>query len=103
MPPSSSLLSSLRALSLLSPAAAPSRAALTLPRRTTTATRQLRSVRAISSQAVLAPGMAARPAPALQAKAKAQMTARQQTRGMKVHSSIKKRCEHCKVSLRLFA
>lgn len=25
----------------------------------------------------------------------------QQTRGMKVHSSVKKRCEHCKVSVRL--
>ena len=26
---------------------------------------------------------------------------KQQTRGMKVHSSIKKRCEHCKVSIDL--
>ncbi|RYP12944.1 hypothetical protein DL767_010970 [Monosporascus sp. MG133] len=95
MPPSSSLLSSLRVLSLLSSAAAPSRAAFTLLHRTTTVTRQLQPVRAISSQAVLAPGMAARPAAALQAKT--QVTTQQQTRGMKVHSSIKKRCEHCKV------
>ncbi|RYP78921.1 hypothetical protein DL771_000306 [Monosporascus sp. 5C6A] len=95
MPPPSSLLSSLRALSLLSSAATPSRAAFTLLHHTTTVPRQLQSVRAVSSQAVLAPRMAARPAPALQAKT--QVTARQQTRGMKVHSSIKKRCEHCKV------
>ncbi|RYO88767.1 hypothetical protein DL764_008684 [Monosporascus ibericus] len=89
MPPSSSVLSSFRALSLLSSAAAPSRAAFRLLCRTTTVTRQLQPVRAVSSQAVLAPRMAARPAPALQAKT--QVTAQQQTRGMKVHSSIKKR------------
>ncbi|KAK8075716.1 ribosomal protein L36-domain-containing protein [Apiospora hydei] len=40
----------------------------------------------------------ARPTTALTTAAKAlQPTIQQQTRGMKVHSSVKKRCEHCKV------
>ncbi|KAK7983250.1 nin one binding (NOB1) zn-ribbon like domain-containing protein [Apiospora arundinis] len=54
-------------------------------------------VRSIS-QAVLR--SASRPTTAVMAMTAAkalQPTIQQQTRGMKVHSSVKKRCEHCKV------
>ncbi|KAI2604316.1 ribosomal protein L36-domain-containing protein [Hypoxylon fragiforme] len=81
----SSLISSLRALSL--------RAAPVV--RQTLQTQQ--SIRTIS-QAALAPSTTARPtATAANPTRAAQVFAQQQSRGMKVHSSIKKRCEHCKV------
>ncbi|KAI1252184.1 hypothetical protein MGN70_006757 [Eutypa lata] len=85
---SSILTSAFRALSLAAPRAAP-------------ATRQIlvggarkQPARAIS-QAALSPRLAARPTTALSALKVA--IQQQQTRGMKVHSSVKKRCEHCKV------
>ncbi|KAI0532887.1 hypothetical protein GGR58DRAFT_147619 [Xylaria digitata] len=81
---SSSLVSSLRALSL----------------RTKPASRVLPTlcchqpaVRFISQSALSATG-AQRPAIATTVRA---VAIQQQTRGMKVHSSVKKRCEHCKV------
>ncbi|KAL7620608.1 hypothetical protein AAE478_009603 [Parahypoxylon ruwenzoriense] len=88
MASSSSLVSSLRALTL---------------RATPAAQQVLRTwqpIRSIS-QAVLAPNTS-RPTANITAMAmNSAMTpraiARQQTRGMKVHSSVKKRCEHCKV------
>ncbi|KAI1500165.1 50s ribosomal protein l36 [Biscogniauxia marginata] len=85
---SSSLVSSLRALSLrTSPAA---RQVL----RTRTRQQPARSI----SQMVLAPKSALRPGvPTTATTMAAQVMAQQQTRGMKVHSSVKKRCEHCKV------
>ncbi|KAI1396550.1 ribosomal protein L36-domain-containing protein [Hypoxylon fuscum] len=79
---SSSIITSLRALSLRSASAA----------RQVLRTQQ-QSVRSIS-QTILAPSTTARPAVATRA---VQAIAQQQTRGMKVHSSVKKRCEHCKV------
>ncbi|KAI4870163.1 50s ribosomal protein l36 [Hypoxylon rubiginosum] len=82
---SSSLISSLRAMSLRAAPAA--RQVL----RTQQPTRNI-------SQTILAPSTTARPAVvAISAKRAAQAIAQQQTRGMKVHSSVKKRCEHCKV------
>ncbi|KAK6949115.1 hypothetical protein Daesc_009188 [Daldinia eschscholtzii] len=81
----SSLISSLRALSLR---------ATRIP-----ATRQVlrdQPTRSIS-QAVLARSTAARPTMSIVNAAKAVQAITQQTRGMKVHSSVKKRCEHCKV------
>ncbi|KAK6860744.1 ribosomal l36 [Apiospora arundinis] len=64
--------------------------------RAATAACSKQPVRSIS-QAVLR--SASRPTTAIMATAaKAlQPTIQQQTRGMKVHSSVKKRCEHCKV------
>ncbi|KAI6086736.1 hypothetical protein F4821DRAFT_124691 [Hypoxylon rubiginosum] len=83
---SSSLISSLRALSLR---AAPAARQIL---RTQQSTRNI-------SQIVLAPSTAARPTTTLiSAKKATQVISHQQTRGMKVHSSVKKRCEHCKVS-----
>ncbi|KAI0015695.1 ribosomal protein L36-domain-containing protein [Xylariomycetidae sp. FL0641] len=77
----SPLLSSLRALSLrAAPAVRPGAS--------------YQPVRTIS-QIALAAKPAARPT--LAVTAAKQTFALQQTRGMKVHSSIKKRCEHCKV------
>ncbi|KAK8133225.1 hypothetical protein PG999_001398 [Apiospora kogelbergensis] len=82
------LSSSLRAMSLASRPAA-FRAACT------TKLQQQQSVRSIS-QAVLR--SASRPTTTAAAKALLLPTIQQQqTRGMKVHSSVKKRCEHCKV------
>ncbi|KAI0452308.1 hypothetical protein F5B21DRAFT_344473 [Xylaria acuta] len=83
-----SLLSSLRALSLRTRQA--SRVLPTLCRRQPT-------VRSIS-QSALAPTQAQRPAIARRTGAMVATMVQQQTRGMKVHSSVKKRCEHCKVS-----
>ncbi|CAJ2500154.1 Uu.00g030070.m01.CDS01 [Anthostomella pinea] len=91
----SSLVSSLRALSL---------------RMTTTRILPRQTVRCLS-QSVLAPKTALRPTTMTMAVAGADtgamanntaamtkvVVARQQTRGMKVHSSVKRRCEHCKV------
>ncbi|KAI0377570.1 50s ribosomal protein l36 [Hypomontagnella monticulosa] len=78
---SSSLVSSLRALSL---------------RTAPAVLRTQQPVRSIS-QTILAPSTSTRPT-AISATARiAQSIAHQQTRGMKVHSSVKKRCEHCKV------
>ncbi|KAI0190813.1 ribosomal protein L36-domain-containing protein [Astrocystis sublimbata] len=83
-----SLLSSLRALSLHT------RPAFRL---LPTTCRQQPAVRFIS-QSALAPTRSQRPAIAhLTATTLAATVAHQQTRGMKVHSSVKKRCEHCKV------
>ncbi|KAI0121243.1 ribosomal protein L36-domain-containing protein [Xylariales sp. AK1849] len=82
-----SLLSSMNALSLRSKPAA----------RTILRTQQpARSI----SQAIPALRTAARPtmvATTMVAKALHPTVAQQQTRGMKVHSSVKRRCEHCKV------
>ncbi|KAI1407596.1 50s ribosomal protein l36 [Hypoxylon sp. FL1857] len=81
---SSSLISSLRALSLRTAPTA----------RQVLRTQPIRNI----SQTVLAPSTTARPAVAtINATRAAQAISQQQTRGMKVHSSVKKRCEHCKV------
>ncbi|KAI0804454.1 hypothetical protein GGR55DRAFT_658677 [Xylaria sp. FL0064] len=85
---SASLVSSLRVLSLRTKPA--SRVLLTPCTRQST-------VRSIS-QSALAPTKAQRPAIARPAATISVTLAQQQTRGMKVHSSVKKRCEHCKVS-----
>ncbi|KAI1138303.1 hypothetical protein F5Y05DRAFT_385753 [Hypoxylon sp. FL0543] len=80
-----SLISSLRALSL----------------RTSPAVRQVLRTQPSRniSQTVLAPSTTIRPAATtICAKRVTQAVSQQQTRGMKVHSSVKKRCEHCKVS-----
>ncbi|KAI1131867.1 hypothetical protein F5Y10DRAFT_36423 [Nemania abortiva] len=84
---SASLTSSLRALSLRTKPA--SRVLPTLCRRQP-ATRSI-------SQSALAPTQAQRPAIMGPTTAKPAALSQQQTRGMKVHSSVKKRCEHCKV------
>ncbi|KAK3322018.1 ribosomal protein L36-domain-containing protein [Apodospora peruviana] len=91
-----SLASSMRALSL---------ARSVLPSSTSSSQKQVRCL----SQSALHPSGCQRPCcrPTLSAKS-SQTTGvaaprsgavfqNQQTRGMKVHSSIKKRCEHCKV------
>ncbi|KAI2769692.1 ribosomal protein L36-domain-containing protein [Daldinia loculata] len=83
----SSLISSLRALSLRAARIPAARQIL----------REHQYTRSIS-QAVLAPRTTARPTPTItNATRMIQAVAQQQTRGMKVHSSVKKRCEHCKV------
>ncbi|KAI0444924.1 hypothetical protein F4803DRAFT_220388 [Xylaria telfairii] len=82
---SASLISSLRVLSLRTKPA--TRVVPTLCRRQP-------PVRSIS-QTALAPTQAQRPA--ITRPAAAMTSVQQQTRGMKVHSSVKKRCEHCKV------
>ncbi|KAK3983846.1 ribosomal protein L36-domain-containing protein [Cladorrhinum sp. PSN332] len=53
----------------------------------------------IQTRALSALSTLSRPTTALQtgAKTAAAVFQKQQTRGMKVHSSVKKRCEHCKV------
>ncbi|KAI0466185.1 hypothetical protein F4859DRAFT_334730 [Xylaria cf. heliscus] len=85
---SASLISSLRALSLRTKPA--SRVLPTICRRQPT-------VRSIS-QSALAPMQASRRAITRPTATMAATMVQQQTRGMKVHSSVKKRCEHCKVS-----
>ncbi|KAI0594817.1 50s ribosomal protein l36 [Biscogniauxia sp. FL1348] len=84
---SSSIIASLRALSLR--AAPATRQALRV---------RLQPARSIS-QAVLAPKSATRPslAAATRISSTVAQQQQQQTRGMKVHSSVKRRCEHCKV------
>ncbi|KAI0845483.1 ribosomal protein L36-domain-containing protein [Daldinia vernicosa] len=83
----SSLISSLRALSLRATRIPIARQIL----------REHQPTRSIS-QAALAPRSAARPTPTItNATRTIQAVTQQQTRGMKVHSSVKKRCEHCKV------
>ncbi|KAI8956687.1 ribosomal protein L36-domain-containing protein [Daldinia sp. FL1419] len=83
----SSLISSLRALSLRAARIPATRQVL----------REHQPTRSIS-QAVLAPQTTARPTTTVMNATKAiQAVTQQQTRGMKVHSSVKKRCEHCKV------
>ncbi|KAI0890954.1 ribosomal protein L36-domain-containing protein [Annulohypoxylon nitens] len=83
----SSLVSSLRALSL----------------RTTPATRQVLRTRTQQpirriSHTILSPSCTTRPSTTtINSTKAAQAITHQQTRGMKVHSSVKKRCEHCKV------
>ncbi|KAI0976839.1 hypothetical protein F4678DRAFT_125918 [Xylaria arbuscula] len=83
---SASLISSLRALSLRRPV---SRGLVTSCSRQPTA----RSV----SLSALNSTQGQRPTIAIPTAAIPVTLARQQTRGMKVHSSVKKRCEHCKV------
>ncbi|OTA68658.1 50s ribosomal protein l36 [Hypoxylon sp. EC38] len=79
------LISSLRALSLCTAPTA---------RRILPTQQPVRSI----SQTVLAPNTWTRPAATtINAKRAAQAISQQQIRGMKVHSSVKKRCEHCKV------
>lgn len=95
---SSSLISSLRALSLRAnakPAASRVLPALCLRLRQP-ATRRISQ----SSLTPRRPTMTTKPAipVAIPAAAAAALIQQQQTRGMKVHSSVKKRCEHCKVS-----
>ncbi|GAW21196.1 hypothetical protein ANO14919_107140 [Xylariales sp. No.14919] len=82
-----SLISSLRALSLRTKPAF---------RIVPTLRRQQPAVRSISQNA-LAPAQAQRPAIMRPSAAIRATLLQQQTRGMKVHSSVKKRCEHCKV------
>ncbi|KAI1192454.1 hypothetical protein F5X97DRAFT_317331 [Nemania serpens] len=94
---SSSLISSLRALSLRAnakPAASRVLPALCLRLRQP-ATRRISQ----SSLTPRRPTMTTKPAipVAIPAAAAAALIQQQQTRGMKVHSSVKKRCEHCKV------
>ncbi|KAL1901721.1 hypothetical protein Cpir12675_000228 [Ceratocystis pirilliformis] len=82
-----SLLCSFRALSLRLPRAA---ASISPP----AAVSALSQSRAISTAALSASAGTA----TLRANAtKTVTTVVQQTRGMKVHSSVKKRCEHCKI------
>ncbi|KAI2638360.1 hypothetical protein GGS21DRAFT_488437 [Xylaria nigripes] len=85
---SASIVSSLRALCL---------GAQSTPRILPTIIPRCRypAVRSIS-QSAFAPTQAQRPVIATPATMPA-VLAQQQTRGMKVHSSVKKRCEHCKV------
>ncbi|KAI1465314.1 uncharacterized protein F4812DRAFT_461621 [Daldinia caldariorum] len=83
----SSLISSLRALSLR---------ATRIPA-TGQILRKQQPTRSIS-QAVLSPSTAARPTTSIITAGKTIQAITQQTRGMKVHSSVKKRCEHCKAS-----
>ncbi|KAI0879807.1 ribosomal protein L36-domain-containing protein [Annulohypoxylon maeteangense] len=71
--------------------------------RTAPATRQMlrtqtqQPIRSIS-QTILSPNPTTKlPTAITNATKAAQAITHQQTRGMKVHSSIKKRCEHCKV------
>ncbi|KAI1819097.1 ribosomal protein L36-domain-containing protein [Xylaria intraflava] len=85
---SASLVSSLRALSLGTRLASRTLPTL-LPRCQHPAVRSL-------SQSALAPTQALRPAVTRPASIPVALS-QQQTRGMKVHSSVKKRCEHCKV------
>ncbi|KAI1492718.1 50s ribosomal protein l36 [Biscogniauxia mediterranea] len=95
LPASSSIIASLRALSLrTAPATATGQALLRL--RSSQPTRSI-------SQTVLAPKSAVRPSLAaattkISSTVARQQQQQQQTRGMKVHSSVKRRCEHCKVS-----
>ncbi|KAI3390235.1 hypothetical protein diail_11387 [Diaporthe ilicicola] len=92
-PSISRLANSLRALYLSSSASRPT-AAAPLCLRPQTDTRQVRSLSSsIATQHGLSVG--ARPV----ARPLAVTTLQQQIRGMKVHSSIKKRCEHCKVRI----
>ncbi|KAI1638723.1 50s ribosomal protein l36 [Biscogniauxia mediterranea] len=88
LPSSSSIIASLRALSLRTAPA--TRQALLRPR-----SQPARSI----SQTVLAPKSAMRPSLAAATKISSTVARQQQqqTRGMKVHSSVKRRCEHCKV------
>ncbi|KAI1806337.1 ribosomal protein L36-domain-containing protein [Daldinia bambusicola] len=81
-----SLISSLRALSIR---------ATRIPA-TGQVLRKHQPARSIS-QAVLTPSTMARPTTSIITAAKMIQAITQQTRGMKVHSSVKKRCEHCKV------
>ncbi|KAF3069728.1 50S ribosomal protein L36 [Daldinia childiae] len=82
----SSLISSLRALSLRATQIPAARQVL----------REHQFTRSIS-QAALAPRTTARPPPTIASATRMIQAVTQQTRGMKVHSSVKKRCEHCKV------
>ncbi|KAI0160784.1 ribosomal protein L36-domain-containing protein [Xylariaceae sp. FL1272] len=88
-----SLLTSLRALSLRSKPVV-TRIASTAPttlRKTQPATRHI-------CQSALASKCSHRPVLDVAAKRIAAVdVVKQQNRGMKVHSSVKKRCEHCKV------
>ncbi|KAI0876960.1 hypothetical protein GGS24DRAFT_498399 [Hypoxylon argillaceum] len=81
---STSLISSLRALSLRAKPAS-----RVLARRQPA----LRSI----SQSALAPAHAHRPAMTRPTTTLPAVLAQQHIRGMKVHSAVKKRCEHCKV------
>ncbi|KAI1159974.1 ribosomal protein L36-domain-containing protein [Nemania serpens] len=90
---SSSLISSLRALSLR---AKPAARALPAVSRRQPATRRISQSSLTPTRTTQRPTMAiARPAVAIPAA-----LLQQQTRGMKVHSSVKKRCEHCKQVVR---
>ncbi|KAH8887457.1 hypothetical protein GQ53DRAFT_749939 [Thozetella sp. PMI_491] len=94
-----SLASSMRALSLAS-----STQSLRTTARSTLPTQQARCLSQTllaspASRQSLAPLTKFRPNISADSALKAGLSAtqQQQTRGMKVHSSIKKRCEHCKV------
>ncbi|KAK7756923.1 hypothetical protein SLS62_000939 [Diatrype stigma] len=104
----STLSSAFRALSLSAVSKAPVTRRILIGAR-----RQQQPVRAIS-QAALTPGVAARPTATVPALCCSSATTtatglaahqhthlhqhqHQQIRGMKVHSSVKKRCEYCKV------
>ncbi|KAI1737758.1 hypothetical protein F4680DRAFT_205504 [Xylaria scruposa] len=82
---SASLISSLRALSLRTKP---------ISRILPTSCRRQPTVRSISQSALT---QAQRPAITKSTGTMAVALVQQQTRGMKVHSSVKKRCEHCKV------
>ncbi|KAI3340573.1 hypothetical protein F4824DRAFT_496860 [Ustulina deusta] len=84
---SASLISSFRALSLRT---------RPISRILPTPSPRQPTVRSIS-QCALAPTRAQRPAIVRPAATIPVTWAQQQARGMKVHSSVKKRCEHCKV------
>ncbi|KAH8197749.1 hypothetical protein TruAng_008083 [Truncatella angustata] len=88
---SSSLLSSMRSLSL-SAAPKPAMARSTVFR-SITKQQPVRSISQAITPATTRPKMAI----ATMAAKALQPKVQQQTRGMKVHSSVKRRCEHCKV------
>ncbi|KAI1454577.1 ribosomal protein L36-domain-containing protein [Annulohypoxylon moriforme] len=83
----SSLVSSLRAMSLRTAPAA----------RQMVRTRAQQPVRSISQKALTSSPITRPSTMTMSATKAAQAITHQQTRGMKVHSSVKKRCEHCKV------
>lgn len=93
----SSLAASLRALTLSTARATIPRAASTAA--TATATRALSTAVLTKQPAQKSESMLAQVGKSASGMVNAVV---QQTRGMKVHSSVKKRCEHCKVSLCLF-
>ena len=93
-----SLASSMRALTLNSSAAVTCRAAIpkTLQQQTRSFSQRLLATHTCRHALCCRPTIAR----ALQgANNGAVEVQKQQTRGMKVHSSVKKRCEHCKVSM----
>ena len=90
MSAAAAILASMRALSLRTTVAS-SKPVMRSAFRTRTVTRSI-SFATAATRTVARPSIAARTAHTVEC-------VKSQKRGMKVHSSIRKRCEHCKVSL----